>query len=121
MPHHLEGHQEEGESDGAARSLQALVTYHRLYQHWWKKSALFPAFYSRPAAEQTEVNGGNGTSESAVLDFDASVLLSELHAKHQETQREVKDVQEQLAAIMLQHSRVSVGQAEDDGSPAAER
>lgn len=65
--------------------------------------------------------GGGGASEPDVLDFDVSLLLSELHATHQETQWEVKDVQERLAAIMLQHSRVGGGQAEEDGAPAGER
>lgn len=67
------------------------------------------------------MNAGGGTSDSEVLGFDASVLLSELHATYQEIQRDVKNVQERLAAIMLQHSRASAGQAEGDGAPAAER
>lgn len=67
------------------------------------------------------MNGGGGASESDVLDFDVSLLLSELHATHQGTQWAVKDVQERLAAIMLQHSRVGGGQAEEDGAPAGER
>lgn len=119
-PHRQFG-QEEGESEAAARSLQALVNYHRLYQHWWTNSAHLPASHSRPAVEQTEVNGRGGACSPEVLDFDASVLLSELHATHQETQREVKDVQERLAAIMLQHSRAGTGQAEDDSASAGER
>lgn len=122
MPHHQLGQEQEGESEAAAQSLQALVNYHRLYQHWWRNSAHLPASHSRPAVEQTEVNGEGGVSESEVLDFDASVLLCELHAAHQETQREVKDVQERLAAIMVQHSRAGAGPgpAEGDGAPAGE-
>lgn len=119
-PHRESEQEEDGESEAAARSLQALVNYHRLYQHWWRNSAPLPASHSRPAAEQTEVNGGGGSSESEVLDFDGSVLLSEIHAAHQETQREVKDVQERLAAIMLQHSRAGAGQAEEGNAPAGE-
>lgn len=117
---HSEGREEE-EAEAAAQSLQALVNYHRLYQRWWRNSGHLPASDSRPAAEQTEVNGGGGASEPDVLDFDVSLLLSELHATHQETQWEVKDVQERLAAIMQQHSRVGGGQAEEDGAPAGER
>lgn len=67
------------------------------------------------------MNGEGSASDSEVLNFDASVLLSELHATHQETQRQVKDVQERLAAIMLQHGRASARQAEDDSAPAAEQ
>lgn len=68
------------------------------------------------------MNGGGRASELPdVLDFDVSLLLSELHAAHQETQREVKDVQERLAAIMRQHSRAVGEWAEEDGVPAGER
>lgn len=119
-PHRQLGQAKKGECEAAARSLQALVNYHLLYQHWWRNSTHLPASHSTPAVEQTEVNGGGGASESEVLDFDASVLLSEHHAAYQETQQEVKDVQERLAAIMLQHSRASAGQADDDGAPAVE-
>lgn len=120
-PQHQFGPEEEGESEAAARSLQALVNYHRLYQHWWRNSAHLPISHARPAAEKTEVNGGGGASQSEILDFDACVLLSELHAAHQEIQREVTDVQERLAAIMLQHNQANAGQAQDDGTLAGER
>uniref|UniRef100_A0A8C9WXC8 Gem nuclear organelle associated protein 5 n=1 Tax=Sander lucioperca TaxID=283035 RepID=A0A8C9WXC8_SANLU len=96
------------EAKAAADSLQAFVHYHRLYQHWWTHSAQI----------QT-VNGGVSEPEGSVcpatgsfgeLDFDASVLLSEHHAACQATQRSVREIQERLAAMVLQHSRAQGGQ-----------
>ncbi|XP_051793903.1 gem-associated protein 5 isoform X2 [Acanthochromis polyacanthus] len=43
------------------------------------------------------------------LDFDASLLLSERHAACQASQRAVKEVQERLSIMMLQHSRAQGG------------
>lgn len=70
------------------------------------------------------VNGGLLESEESVcavtgrseeLDFDASLLLSELHAAYQDTQRSMRDVQDRLAALVLQHSRSQGGQLDSDG------
>jgi len=44
------------------------------------------------------------------LDSEASPLLSEPHAACQATQRSVRDIQERLAAMVLQHSRAQAGQ-----------
>uniref|UniRef100_A0A7N8WQZ1 Gem (nuclear organelle) associated protein 5 n=1 Tax=Mastacembelus armatus TaxID=205130 RepID=A0A7N8WQZ1_9TELE len=72
--------------------LQAFVLYHRLYELWWSNSKVCPP-----------LRLGN-------LDFDASLLLSEPHAACQATQRSVTEVQERLAAMVLQHSRAQGGQ-----------
>lgn len=65
------------------------------------------------------VNGGVSESEESVcpattrfdkLGFDASLLLSELHAACQATQRSMRELQERLAAMVLQHSRAQGGQ-----------
>lgn len=102
--HHAE---EDAEAEAAARSLQALVNYHRLYELWWRDPAHLSAANS---SEETETNGG--ASQSDALDFDASLLLSEPHAACQATQWEVSDVQQRLSALMLQHSRANGGQLE---------
>lgn len=124
-------HQTE-EAKAAARSLQAFVHYHRLYEHWWSNPAqiqsrsLLPAEDSSPAdgVKIKVVNGGLPESEESVcpvtgrseeLDFDASLLLSELHADYQDTQRSVRDIQDRLAALVLQHSRSQGGQLDSDG------
>lgn len=74
------------------------------------------------------MNGGVSESEETVhpatgrfpkLDLGASVLLSELHAASQATHRSVKQIQERLAAMMLQHSRAQGGQL-DSGDKEAD-
>ncbi|XP_060912095.1 gem-associated protein 5 [Labrus mixtus] len=112
--------EEEEEVKAAANSLQAFVTYHRLYEHWWKNSTRVQNGVS-PSDEPTDrvVNGG-GVSESRErenaacstttrtfdkLDLDASSLLSEPHAVCQAAQRSLGGIQERLAAMVLQHSR----------------
>uniref|UniRef100_A0A8C9WZ77 Gem nuclear organelle associated protein 5 n=1 Tax=Sander lucioperca TaxID=283035 RepID=A0A8C9WZ77_SANLU len=117
----------EGEAKAAADSLQAFVHYHRLYQHWWTHSAQIQSRVPLSAADSSPgdgakdgaVNGGVSEPEGSVcpatgsfgeLDFDASVLLSEHHAACQATQRSVREIQERLAAMVLQHSRAQGGQ-----------
>lgn len=97
----------EAEAAAAARSLQVLVNYHRLYELWWRNPAHLSATNSSP---ETQMNGGASQSDS--LDFDTSLLLSEPHAACQATQREVADIQERLSALMLQHSRANGGHLE---------
>lgn len=112
-PHHTE---DDAEAEAAARSLQVLVDYHRLYELWWRNPAHLSATNSSP---ETQTNGG--ASQSGSLDFDASLLLSEPHAACQATQREVKDIQERLSALMLQHSRANGGHLEDPAGETSER
>ncbi|XP_078121651.1 gem-associated protein 5 [Sander vitreus] len=117
----------EGEAKAAADSLQAFVHYHRLYQHWWTHSAQIQSRVPLSAADSSQrdgvkdgaVNGGVSEPEGSVcpatgsfgkLDFDASMLLSEHHAACQATQRSVREIQERLAAMVLQHSRAQGGQ-----------
>lgn len=123
-------HQTE-EAKAAARSLQAFVRYHHMYERWWSNPAqvrsrsLLPAEDSSPAGVKVNVvNGGLSESEESVcavtgrseeLGFDASLLLSELHAAYQDTQRSVRDIQDRLAALVLQHSRSQGGQLDSDG------
>lgn len=114
-------HHTEEEAKAAARSLQAFVHYHHLYEHWWSNSAQIQSRFPLTAADSSpadNVNGGVSESEELVcpvtrrsekLDFDASLLLFELHAAYQATQRSVREIQERLSAIMLQHSRAQGG------------
>ncbi|XP_024865472.1 gem-associated protein 5 isoform X2 [Kryptolebias marmoratus] len=96
-------HHTEEEAKAAAGCLQAFVCYHRLYERWWRGSAggrdvqngLPPAAGDEPT---------RGPSESEDGSFDASVLLSEPHAVCQAAQRSVRQIQERLAAMVLQHS-----------------
>uniref|UniRef100_A0A4W6DQL4 Gem nuclear organelle associated protein 5 n=1 Tax=Lates calcarifer TaxID=8187 RepID=A0A4W6DQL4_LATCA len=89
------------EAKAAANSLQAFVHYHRLYECWWSISARNQKIH-------------NGLSVSAAgdekLDLDASLLLSESHAACQAAQRSIREIQERLAAMVLQHSRAPGGQ-----------
>nr|XP_019952606.1 PREDICTED: gem-associated protein 5-like [Paralichthys olivaceus] len=116
----------------AADSLQAFVHYHRLYDRWWSNSAhdqkvhnghSLPAtdFRAGDEPEDKVVNGESSESGKSVhsptgslddLGFDASLLLSESHAACQATQRSVREIQEQLAAMVQQHSRAQGGQLE---------
>ncbi|XP_034539640.1 gem-associated protein 5 [Notolabrus celidotus] len=119
-------HHTEEEAKAAADSLQALVSYHRLYKHWWSSSTLIQNGFSHSAADTSPgeelrdgvINGGVSESEEMVssttkrfgeLDFDASVLLSEPHAVCQAAQRSMKQIQERLAAMVLQHNRGQSG------------
>lgn len=90
----------EAEAEAAARSLLAFVSYHQLYQLWWRNSA-------DGSSQDKLVNGSaaepRGTSRPDGLDFD--VLLSEQHAAYQAAQRSVTEVQEKLSTMVLQHSR----------------
>lgn len=90
----------EPEAEAAARSLLAFVSYHQLYQLWWRNS-------SDGSSQDKLVNGNAaepcGTSSIDGLDFD--VLLSEKHAAHQAVQRSVTEVQGKLSTMVLQHSR----------------
>ncbi|XP_024121575.1 gem-associated protein 5 isoform X2 [Oryzias melastigma] len=79
-----DGEAPDGEASAALRSLQAFVCYHRLYERWWRCAA-------EPAPPEGEEDFG--------------VLLSEPHAACQSVQRAVQEVQERLAAMVLQHSR----------------
>ncbi|KAM6907183.1 gem-associated protein 5 [Xenentodon cancila] len=127
----------EDDAKAAAISLQAFVNYHRLYERWWKDSVGsqdiqdgLPSSVAEPcpedeAEEEALIQGP--TEEEAIspetkrfdeLDFDASVLLSEPHAACQGIQRSVRQVQEWLASIVLQHSRAQGGQ-EDDGASSS--
>ncbi|KAI3373888.1 hypothetical protein L3Q82_022456, partial [Scortum barcoo] len=119
--------EEEEEAKAAAKSLQAFVCYHHLYKLWWSSSLQIRSRSSLPAADCSPedepkdkvVNGGVSEAEESVcpatrasdkLDFDASLLLSEGHAAYQAAQRTVREIQERLSAIVLQHSRAQGGQ-----------
>ncbi|XP_068592685.1 gem-associated protein 5 isoform X2 [Cebidichthys violaceus] len=128
-------HHTEEEPEAAARSLQAFVDYHRLYEHWWSdstqtQSGLPPsaAGSSGPGGEAEGKAPNGDASERSVspesrsrgeLDFDASALLSERHAACQAAQRSVSEIQERLAAMVLKHSRAQGGQL-DSGEKEAD-
>uniref|UniRef100_A0A7N8YHC7 Gem (nuclear organelle) associated protein 5 n=1 Tax=Mastacembelus armatus TaxID=205130 RepID=A0A7N8YHC7_9TELE len=128
-------HHTEEAAKAAADSLQAFVLYHRLYELWWSNSADntdpqngLAAADSCPADEvEDKANEDISEVEEKVcpplrlgnLDFDASLLLSEPHAACQATQRSVTEVQERLAAMVLQHSRAQGGQL-DPGEEQAD-
>ncbi|KAM9333778.1 gem-associated protein 5 [Pholidichthys leucotaenia] len=78
----------------AAICLQAFVHYYCLYECWWNQ------------------NGG-----SRKPDFDPSPLLSEPHAACQAAQRSVREVQEQLGVLVLQHGRVQAQQLRPGHEP----
>ncbi|XP_070839743.1 gem-associated protein 5 [Chaetodon trifascialis] len=120
------------EAKAAASSLQTFIHYQRLYEHWWSLSTQIQnrAADSNPTDEVKDkmVNGGASESEESVcpatrrsdkLDFDASLLLSERHAACQAVQRSVREIQERLAAMVLQHSRAQGGQL-DSGEKEAD-
>ncbi|XP_035034293.2 gem-associated protein 5 isoform X1 [Hippoglossus stenolepis] len=120
------------EGKAAANSLQAFVHYHRLYDRWWSSSAHSKKVHSRlslPATDfcardkvedkvedksedkvedrESSESGKSAHSPTRSLEdlgLDASLLLSESHAACQATQRSVRLIQEQLAAMVQQHS-----------------
>ncbi|KAM4727035.1 gem-associated protein 5 [Anableps anableps] len=94
-------------SDGEVSSLQALVCYHRLYECWWRESAVQngPGSCSEDEAGMAELK----ERSSKGPDFEPSVLLSEPHAACQAAQRSVREIQERLSAMILQHSRLQDG------------
>ncbi|XP_040929797.1 gem-associated protein 5 isoform X2 [Betta splendens] len=106
---------DDDDAKAAAISLQAFVSYHRLYERWWSSAEASHGFSLSAEEAKTEaVNGGLVESGANVhpqsrrldeLDFDVTLLLSEPHASCQATQRTVGEIQEQLAAMVLQHSR----------------
>uniref|UniRef100_A0A671TZD5 Gem nuclear organelle associated protein 5 n=1 Tax=Sparus aurata TaxID=8175 RepID=A0A671TZD5_SPAAU len=120
----------EEEAKAAATSLQAFINYQHLYEHWWRSATRITngsAAVSSPADELKDkvMNGGISESEESVcpatrrcdkLDFDASLLLSEPHAACQAVQRSVREVQERLAAMVLQH-----GRAQEEKPDSAEK
>ncbi|XP_012728852.2 gem-associated protein 5 isoform X1 [Fundulus heteroclitus] len=106
-------------SEAEASSLQALVCYHRLYECWWRDSAVQNGSCSEdeladraPPAGTLELEESvrPTSSRSKEVDFEPSVLLSEPHAACQAAQRSVREIQERLAAMVLQHSQVQEGQ-----------
>lgn len=117
-------HHTEDEAKAAASSLQAFLCYHRLYESWWRGLAggqevqnglPLSAADSCPKDEVPNPGLTNQTVELSTerldeLDFDASLLLSERHASCQAAQKAVREIQERLAAIVLQHSRAQGGQ-----------
>ncbi|XP_011609486.2 gem-associated protein 5 [Takifugu rubripes] len=102
--------QMEPEAEAAARSLLALVSYHQMYQLWWRNST--------DGSSQDKLVNGNaaepcGTSGLDGLDFD--VLLSEQHADYQAAQRSATEVQGKLSTMVLQHSRAQGDQPDPAG------
>ncbi|XP_040907522.1 gem-associated protein 5 [Toxotes jaculatrix] len=132
-------HHTEEEAKAAANSLQAFVHYHRLYEHWWSRSAkdqeiqngLSLSAGDSCAGDEVKdktLNGGLSEFRESIcpptsgldkLDFDASLLLSEPHAAYQATQRSVREIQGQLATMVLQHSQAQAGQL-DSGEEQAD-
>lgn len=73
------------------------------------------------------VNGGLSESGESVhlpngepvkLDFDASCLLCESHAEYQASQRTLKELQERLSAMVLQHGQAQGAQLDTGGTQA---
>lgn len=107
----------EAEAAAAARSLQAFVSYHRLYQLWWSNS--------EPGSSPDRLVDGNaaeprGTSHVNAPGLDFDVLVSEQHARFQAAQRSVREVQEELSAMVLRHSRAQGDQADPAESSSGE-
>uniref|UniRef100_A0A3B4G7R7 Gem nuclear organelle associated protein 5 n=1 Tax=Pundamilia nyererei TaxID=303518 RepID=A0A3B4G7R7_9CICH len=101
-------HHTEEAAKAAASSLQAFVLYHRLYECWWRTSG---GKTHRPVSGSFHKLG-----------LDPSLLLCEPHAACQATQRAVRQIQQQLAAMVQQHSQTQGGQLDSgekrDDSPA---
>ncbi|CAK6979066.1 gem-associated protein 5 [Scomber scombrus] len=129
---HIEGEEEEkeggekekGEEEAAADSLQAFVLQHRLYERWWSLSADTQRVPNGDEAKEDEAENGASSSSSSSssssgrsvddkLDFDASPLLSERHAACQAAQRSVREIQERLSSMVLQHSSRAQGEQLD--------
>uniref|UniRef100_A0A3B4G445 Gem nuclear organelle associated protein 5 n=1 Tax=Pundamilia nyererei TaxID=303518 RepID=A0A3B4G445_9CICH len=109
-------HHTEEAAKAAASSLQAFVLYHRLYECWWRTSG-----------GSQEIQNGLSLSlpdsgSFHKLGLDPSLLLCEPHAACQATQRAVRQIQQQLAAMVQQHSQTQGGQLDSgekrDDSPA---
>ncbi|AWO99551.1 putative gem-associated protein 5 [Scophthalmus maximus] len=101
----------EEEDQAAADSLQAFVSYHRLYERWWRNDA-----GDRPV-QNGLTNGGSSESGESVrrsdaLDFDASLLLSERYAACQAKQRAVREIQERLTAMVTLHGQTQGAEPE---------
>lgn len=111
------------QSEAEASSLQALVCYHRLYERWWRDAAVQNGAGSGGEGEPKD-EAGTPTSKEipADLDLELSVLLSEPHAACQAAQTALREVQERLSSMVLQHSRVQGGQLDSantqEGSPS---
>ncbi|XP_008274681.1 gem-associated protein 5 [Stegastes partitus] len=118
------------EAKAAAGSLQALVSYHRLYEFWWNSAGGHNTHngLSRPEDELKDSVEDGGPSEGAEKlhpatgrfdepEFDPSLLLSEPHAACQASQRAMKEIQERLGAMVLQHSRAQGGRPDDGEVP----
>uniref|UniRef100_A0A665TMK7 Uncharacterized protein n=1 Tax=Echeneis naucrates TaxID=173247 RepID=A0A665TMK7_ECHNA len=101
---------EEG-AKAAANSLQAFVLYHRLYERWWSSSTSSSQIQNGPAAA-----GGGDCLE---LDLDVSLLLLESHAAYQAMQSSVREIQESLATLMLQHRQQASSGRESPDRPAS--
>ncbi|XP_023262094.1 gem-associated protein 5 [Seriola lalandi dorsalis] len=128
-------HTEEEAASAAADSLQAFVQYHRLYERWWSSSGENHQIQNGSPPSAAESGAGDevkdkvvneGLSESPPngevddkLDFDASLLLCESHAAYQATQRSVRQIQERLSAMVLQHSHAQ-GEQLDSGEEQAD-
>uniref|UniRef100_A0A3B4XQ96 Gem nuclear organelle associated protein 5 n=1 Tax=Seriola lalandi dorsalis TaxID=1841481 RepID=A0A3B4XQ96_SERLL len=105
-------------ASAAADSLQAFVQYHRLYERWWSSSGENHQIQNGSPPSAAESGAGdesppNGEVDDK-LDFDASLLLCESHAAYQATQRSVRQIQERLSAMVLQHSHAQ-GEQLDSG------
>uniref|UniRef100_A0AAX7TL49 Anaphase-promoting complex subunit 4 WD40 domain-containing protein n=1 Tax=Astatotilapia calliptera TaxID=8154 RepID=A0AAX7TL49_ASTCA len=135
-------HHTEEAAKAAASSLQAFVLYHRLYECWWRTSGGSQEIQnglslsladSSPEDEMKDEVSNGGLLESAEthrpvsgsfhkLGLDPSLLLCEPHAACQATQRAVRQIQQQLAAMVQQHSQTQGGQLDSgekrDDSPA---
>nr|XP_057943708.1 gem-associated protein 5 isoform X2 [Doryrhamphus excisus] len=97
------------DAKAAAISLQTWVLYYRLYKHWWR--------HPDDDEQQQEAVVTNGLSE---LGFDASSLLSDAHAACQAEQRSVREIQERLAAMVMQHSRINTTTTTTNGDAPQE-
>ncbi|KAM3601720.1 uncharacterized protein V6R79_017715 [Siganus canaliculatus] len=99
------------EARAAASSLQAFVHYHFLYEHWW--SSCTQTVMNGDVASEHDVSPSTSGFRP---DAAAAQLLSERHAAFQATQRSVREIQERLSSLVLQHSRGQVQSAEDEES-----
>ncbi|KAJ8348614.1 hypothetical protein SKAU_G00272030 [Synaphobranchus kaupii] len=110
----------------AAQSLEAFVSYARLYELWWsgccggvrveRSDALQSAGVTM--AEDASAGCGPGLqkgAETLVIGGFCRALLSEPHASLQATQRAVAEIQQQLTGLVHQHRLTQTTASPGDG------
>ncbi|KAM4748780.1 gem-associated protein 5 [Rhinophrynus dorsalis] len=105
------------QSLAACDSVQAFLTYIKLYETWWDQYGILPT-HIHPVAEMkldisaVEIDDHQASvqDERPVELCGFEILLSELHASFQSAQREIAEVQKALREMIQQHQRTRQNQ-----------